>query len=161
MSWTKEQLEAYLAGEASTEDVAAIEAALVSDPALEKELMMLDPLAAQLEGAVSHIVEVEAEQATAWQAALEPPMAKVGYDIRHLAAAAVFGAVISAGVWFASATEPEADWRAEVASYQALYSTETIAAIDMDEEELAAQIDSVGGRVGVWNLRQLTGDIGG
>lgn len=159
MSWTTQDLQAYLVGQASAADAAAIEADLLADPALEDRLMALDPLAAQLEGASAAITGPTAAQTAQWTAATVVKTANHGFDWRHIAASAVLGAVITSGIWLANSATSTPDWRAEVATYQALYSPETIAAISLDEGVLSQQIDDVGARVGFKDLRQLTDNM--
>lgn len=156
MSWSTEELRAYLAGEATEADATAIEAALVADPKLEDQLMALDPLAGQLHGAAALIDGPSDAQIGQWRAT--PPVQPAGFEWRHMAAAAVVGAVIVGAGWLLSA-QSTPDWRAEVATYQALYGPETIATIAFDDDDLTAQVTSVGARVGFNNLIQVTDNI--
>lgn len=156
MTWSTQDLQAYLAGDASAADAAAIEADLARDPQLETRLMALDPLSDQLGGAADAMAGPSDAQMAQW---VTPETTQRSFGWSHLAAAAVVGAVLVGAGWLANPAASTSNWRVQVATYQALYSPETIAAIAFDADELATQIDTVGARVGFNNLRQITDNI--
>lgn len=156
MTWSTEDLLTYLAGEASEADVAAIEVDLAADPALEARLMSLDPLAEQLRGAGTAISGPSESQVKEWTASGEVSVQAGGFPWWQLTAAAVVGAVMMGAGWFVTAASTAPDWRAQVATYQALYSSETIAAIAFYDEELTEQVTAVGARVKFNNIIQVT-----
>ncbi|MEJ8560633.1 hypothetical protein QTO30_04900 [Yoonia sp. GPGPB17] len=159
MTWTDKDLQAYLAGDADPDMAAAIETALIADTLLEDRLMALDPLASQIAGAAQLIAGPTDGQVDVWaQPPIAPPrMGRFGW--RHMAVSAVIGVFAASAVWFVADVASEPDWRAEVATYQALYSAQTIANIAFDDAAIDQQIADLAVRTGFDDLRQVTDSI--
>ena len=134
-------LNAYLAGAASAEDAARIEAALATDPALERRLMALDPSAAPVREVFAPLPgpkRLEALRAAlpeAESAARRGPW-RGGMAI---AASLAFGVLIGSQM-LSPLTATASDWRLEVARYQALYVPETVAYLDATPDTLAQEM---------------------
>lgn len=162
MTFSDEDLRNYLDGALAADRAAELETALAQNPALEERLMVLDPLSGMNAGTQDAFLAPTEDQSAAWQATLSSAAApQAGYRFAHLAAAAVVGAVIVGAGWFASNDNTAPDWRANVATYQALYSAETIAALDADSAALSAQLDQLEDQLGFTGLERVVDGIEG
>lgn len=157
MTWSDEDLRAYLNGDASPDTADQIEATLATDRLLEDRLMALDPLFA-VRNVGASVAGPDKAQVARWLKPAET-VDTARFDWRHLAAAVVFGVTVSSAGWLLDAQKTPSDWRMQVATYQALYSPETIAAIDFDDAALGAQLDSLGQQVGFPDLRDVAEDL--
>lgn len=138
MTFSEDELRAYLAGAAEPDLAARIEAALETDDDLARKLMALDQMAPKVRDAMADLPgDARAEAALTFApTASRPAPARRRFSLA--AAASLLGVAIGWGgglLWPAGAP---ADWRMEVANYQALYTEATIAPITPD----AARIDA-------------------
>lgn len=154
--FTDEQLTAFLDGEADAELYAQIEVALETDEALGEQLAGLDIPIAQI---------AQAYDALLTQA---PPMPALPVQVQGLSRrgvgiwgmVGVFGTGIAAGLAMAifsglGTTAPaQTGWKAVVASYQSLYSPDTLAGASIDPTEAQAQLVQVSELIGA-DLTQL------
>lgn len=156
VKFTDEQLTAYLDGEAEVELCALIDAALETDAHLGERLAGLDiPIAA-----IAQAYELLLDQAPAMPTlpvqSLVPN--RTGFGI--WGSIGVFGTGIAAGLAMAvftgfgvqAPTEP--GWKAVVASYQSLYSFDTLAGKSIDATEAQLQLAHVSQVLGA-DLTQL------
>ncbi|MEO1474384.1 MAG: hypothetical protein AAFS03_10710 [Pseudomonadota bacterium] len=161
MSFDDETLRAYLAGTADEATVQAIEDAVAIDRDLEARLMAMDDLASVVAGAFETVppaqrletLEVAAPPKsfvldplpaanTTDPVADEPWKAPGGFQLALVAAVA---GVLGFGVAQLAPSDPVETaviaerWHQDVASYQALYVPETVAALSADPAELNNQ----------------------
>lgn len=139
--FSDEELTLYLAGSASADLAARIEAGLAADPALEERLMALDDLAPLVQQGVALITRpsvpaVAPEPAPGW--------------LKYAACFALGGALTAGLIWGFQGNAR--DWRMAVAEYQVLYAPETIAALNFSPAELAAQMAAAEARIGATAL---------
>lgn len=149
MTYTDEDLIAFLDGTASEELAVSIETELAGDTDLEVRLRRLDPLSVPVSDAFSHL-EGPAENAVDLPAI--NPEARAGSLARFLplVAAALLGAVVATALMPPS--PDAADWRVQVANYQALYGERTVSATQFSSEELAEQTTVAGQEIGLAGL---------
>lgn len=144
MTYSDDVLRQFLDGALDQAKTKEIETAMLSDADLERRIMGLDDLAASVK-AVMEALPPEARVAE-----LAPPVAGRARPSRPwamLAAACAVGVFIGVGsTWFSADAAP--DWRTEVAHYQALYTSDTISAIDLAPGEAEAQVDRAAAEVG-------------
>jgi anti-sigma factor RsiW len=150
VQFTDEQLTAYLDGEATVELCDQIETALETDDALGMQLAALDIPVAEI---------AQAYDALLLQA---PPMLPPPTPMQRPSRLSVgiwgmvglFGTGIAAGLATAMITgvgappPPQPGWKAVVASYQSLYSSDTLADDDSSPTEMQAQLAQVSQLVG-------------
>lgn len=139
-----ELLTAHLDGELSPEDHARVEAALTKDEALQARLELLDipldPLRSAMDQLTTQAPSIPLPAASAKSRGF--PFAIAGGS---LAAGVVIGALLMTQL---TPAPKQPGWIDYVASYQALYSQETLAGIDIDPAEQAAQLSRVSEAVG-------------
>jgi hypothetical protein len=138
MSFRDSELKEFLAGDTSAEKTHAIEAAMISDQALERRIMALDFVALEVREVMEKIPC--AERVAQIEKILTPVPTKQN-SVWGMRIAASLAAGIVVG-WLGSdflREDPNTGWRAEVASYQALYTAETVARLDLDPEVVATQ----------------------
>jgi len=148
MSYSDDVLRQFLDGGLDDVQRKEIETAMLSDADLESRIMALDDMAASVKAAMDWI------PSEARVAGLAPAVAAAPEPVRSkhrpwgmLAAACAVGVFIGFGSsWIGADAAP--DWRTEVAHYQALYTTDTINAIDLKPSEAAAQVDRAAANVG-------------
>lgn len=138
MQITDADLTGYIDGELPADQMTAIREALASDPAAAKRV-------AELKGATVGLkIGADALLATAPAMPVLPAVA----PNRH-ATFGLFGTAVAAcaiGAAFFLGKPAERDWMAEVASYQALYVTETLAGAPAQPPEVVARISDRIGR---------------
>ena len=144
MTYSDDILRQFLDGALDQAKAKEIETAMLSDADLEARIMGLDDLAASVKRVMEDLPEA------ARLASLAPPVATPQRPARPwamLAAACAVGVFIGVGSsWFKADAAP--DWRTEVAHYQALYTADTIGAIDLAPGEAEAQVDRASAQVG-------------
>jgi len=142
-TFTDEELTAYLDGEATPEDVAAIVAALDSDPAVEAQLRALEIPKAGIASAFAESLR-DAPPAPD----LAPPVGhsrKAGFLLAaSFCVCLVFSGVIGAAIQ----RNVEPDWMEMAAAYQALYVEETVATASPTADETTAQLARVSDALG-------------
>jgi anti-sigma factor RsiW len=150
MIQSDETLRQYLDGNTTDVQAAAIEAALASDPALERRLMALDPYA----GMVADVFKALPGDERIKKLRATIPAQQMNRRVlpwasgAAIAASLAFGVVFGAHVWPGGQSEA-ADWRLEVARYQALYVPETVAYLLPTDEKLATELDRAAAAVGL------------
>ena len=162
MRVSDEDLKAYLAGELGAEDAARIETAMLADPELERRLMALDRLSAHVREAMSALPDdarIERIMAAAAPEAQAAPAAAASWRWAGVAAALLVG--IGLGWGGSQFGAPQADWRVEVAHYQALYTGETLNGINVSPGELDAQIARVAAMTGADLPRERLAAVNG
>ncbi len=137
MTYSDDILRQFMDGALDQAKTKEIETAMLSDADLEARIMGLDDLAASVK-AVMESLPSEARMAQLAPAVSAPPTWQ-SRPWAMLAAACAVGVFIGIGSsWFSSDAAP--DWRVEVAHYQALYTPETINAINLAPGEAEAQV---------------------
>ena len=150
MTFTDDQLRAYLDGKAPEAEAVAIEAERVSSPDFEARLMALDTLAAPVRQVfqsvpasirVSEMVPAPREnvsQRSGWMAA----------GIGLLAGLVLGIAGLTLAPFSNQNSAPELGWRMQVALYQALYTPDTISHLNTDPAVLDAQFQRASAALG-------------
>ncbi|MFK7834652.1 MAG: hypothetical protein AB8B60_00400 [Sulfitobacter sp.] len=145
--YSDETLTAYLDGELDVSEVRAVEAALATDENLSARLAALDLPLDALRRAMGPAM-LDAPEIPA-SLLVEPPRARMGFAA-PLALAASF--VLGVGITTYMQPEPKAPavgWLASVASYQALYVTETLSGATQDSASTTAVLTRAGAEFGV------------
>ncbi len=145
MTYSDDTLRQFLDGVLDQAKTKEIETAMLSDADLERRIMGLDDLAASVK-AVMESLPSEARMAELAPAVSAPPT-RQSRPWAMLAAACAVGVFIGIGSsWFNADAAP--DWRVEVAHYQALYTPETINAINLAPGEAEAQVGRAAAQIG-------------
>ena len=145
MTYSDDILRQFLDGALDQAKVREIENAMLSDADLETRIMGLDDLAASVKS-VMEALPPDARVADLAPAA-SAVMIRPSRPWAMLAAACAVGVFIGVGAsWFGADASP--DWRTEVAHYQALYTAQTIDAIDLAPGEAEAQVNRAAAEVG-------------
>ena len=145
MTYSDDTLRQFLDGVLDPAKTKEIETAMLSDADLERRIMGLDDLAASVK-AVMESLPSEARMAELAPAVNAPPT-RQSRPWAMLAAACAVGVFIGIGSsWFNADAAP--DWRVEVAHYQALYTPETINAINLAPGEAEAQVGRAAAQIG-------------
>lgn len=134
MTFTDADLSAYLESSGSAAKAAQIESALASDPKLEDRLMALDVLAVPVRDAIKPVGKTRSFV----MPSLEAPKSRYVWP----AVAAMLGVLLIYTVGFSN-PRSEAGWMDQVATYQALYSPDTIAMIEPSPAALDTQFARV------------------
>lgn len=162
--FTDEQLTAYLDGEAADDLCAAIDVALETDETLGDRLVGLDIPMAELDAAFAGLL-ADAPAMPSLDAPGQmpdvPEPANLNRGIGWLGGMGVFGTGIAAGVammlfvgtgtFTGTGTTPEPaapGWKAVVASYQSLYTQQTVAGWTPTQEQAQTQLANVSQLVG-------------
>ena len=158
MTYSDDTLRQFLDGALDQAKTKEIETAMLSDADLERRIMGLDDLAASVK-AVMESLPSEARIAELAPAVSAPPT-RQSRPWAMLAAACAVGVFIGIGSsWFNADAAP--DWRVEVAHYQALYTPETINAINLAPGEAEAQVGRAAAQIGAnVPLAELAADDG-
>ena len=153
MTYSDEELVAYLSGKARKELADAIESDLAQDVSLEDRLMALDPMGQPISAAFEHLEGPD-------EGAIEFPRPSQGSGERStllkllpLVAAGVFGAAVA--IALAPPSDDVIDWRVQVANYQALYSKNTVAQNQYSAEDLMQQTALAGQQIGLSGLQVI------
>lgn len=157
-TFTDEELTAYLDGEADSELHAAVDAALESDPAVVDQLGALDvplaPIVEAYDALLQDAPEMQAlpEAAPLAQPSVGAPRSRWGFGVGTFATGIAAGLAVA---MFTGLGTPEPapaaprGWVSFVASYQALYTPETLAMSDPTRDEAAVQLASVSDALGL------------
>ena len=147
MTYSDELLRRYLDGALPDERANAIEAALATDPALERRLMALDPCAGMVADAFGG--QPGTERVERLRAAI-PAKRRFTSLLpgAAMAASLAFGIAIGNQLWPAGDTDTP-NWRLEVARYQALYTPETVGHLASEPARLMAELDRAAEAVGL------------
>ncbi|MEL6570606.1 MAG: hypothetical protein AAFQ64_03040 [Pseudomonadota bacterium] len=128
-----ETLTAFLDGELSADESAAVESALTAQPALAQRLAQLDVVKDDIAMAFDEILPSAPTMPDLPSAS---PRAKSASPFMGLAAAAAVGAIIGFGATFGTSAPSAPDWKEAIANYQVLYVPETLAtATGQDQAE--------------------------
>jgi anti-sigma factor RsiW len=134
---TDEELTAFLDGEAEAEVMRAISLAVEQDQNLASRLDDLRHaetlIRAPFEALLTHAPQIPASLVT-------PAPSSFGW--REMAAGLVVGALLMSGaaLWL---RPKEPGWQDKIATYQALYTADTLASLDHDEASVTAQLQSL------------------
>lgn len=136
--FTDEDLTAFLDNECEAELAARIASALESDAELRARLDELkldkDELSAAFEVLTPSAVSIDDLPTPYMQPRfIQSPLSKV-------AAGLVLGVMLGAAAVMFAPNSKEDDWRQVIASYQALYTTETLAFVDQTETEMSQEL---------------------
>ena len=153
---TDEMLTAFLDGEADPETSMIIESLLTKDPALAARLEALTIPLSSVQKAFDHAME--AAPAERLDALLEGrPLDRAAWDqsswLKRTMPVALAASILALVIGLAAGRlilPPDSgdDWRVAVAEYQALYSKDTLGAIDPDPVDAETMIQSVAAKVG-------------
>ncbi|QUJ75701.1 hypothetical protein KDD17_12140 [Sulfitobacter albidus] len=141
-AFTDEELGAYIDGEADADLRAAIEAARLSDPALDARLAQLEGVGNALRGAY----DFDALDPPAYIAATQAPTA---LPLRRLAVPVGLAAAFVLGMFVSPQPVTKPGWIDQVASYQALYVTQTLAQTPADNTQSIATLAGATQSLGV------------
>lgn len=147
MSFRESELRAFLAGDASPAKTQEIEAAMMSDHALERRIMALDRFAPQVREVMGQIPG--SERVERIEKALPNVQAtRRGFLGSSIAASIAVGVTVG---WLANGYfyKESSGWRVEAASYQALYVAETVAHLDQDPVVVANQFKRASTALGI------------
>ncbi|QBF33688.1 hypothetical protein [Thalassococcus sp. S3] len=155
MTFTDEDIRAYLHGTMTPEDAARLEDVLARDPSLQDRVAHHDPLAAIVKDAFANVPDQK--RLTSLSKRLDTfqgPVREVRYyrALLSTACAAGLAGLVIGYVLSGLPSHREAgvsDWKAEVASYHALYVEETVASIDSDGVALASQFAAAQNAIGL------------
>jgi len=144
-TYSDDILRQFLNGALDQAKAKEIETAMLSDTDLEARIMGLDDLAVS----VKSVMETLPAEARIAGLAPANSAARTASSRRWgmLAAACAVGVVIGVCASWLN-TGAAADWRTEVAHYQALYTAQTIQAIDLAPGEAEAQVNRAAAEVG-------------
>jgi len=156
-AFTDEELTAFLDGEADDVLHAEIDAALEQDPSLGEQLAALDvPLAP-----IAEAYEALLQDAPPMPALPEPTTAPApaargrwAWGVGTFATGLAAGLAVAVFTGFGTPEPAPRGWVSFVASYQALYTSETLAIADPSPDEAAMQLASVSDALGL-DLRGL------
>lgn len=141
MTFTDAELLDYLSGKLGADKSAALEQALATDETLETRLLTFERRgAADLRDAVQALPIADRVQAIADSLPVqtEPSFSRSRWPG---AIAAGIAAVVMAGAFFfAGQDQTPVRWQEQVAIYQALYVTETLAVVEPSPAEIDAQL---------------------
>lgn len=145
-AFTDEELTAFLDGEADDALHAEIEAALERDPALGDQLAALDvPLAP-----IAEAYEALLQDAPPMPALPDPvfapapaPRGRWAWGVGTFATGLAAGLAVAMFTGFGTPEPAPRGWVSFVASYQALYTAETLAIADPSADEAAMQLAAV------------------
>ena len=167
------QLKAYLAGELSSDLATLLEEQIAHDNALETRLLSSErQQAARLQIAFSGIPDASRMDALENMVSNIPPTAKISEigqasatssnsglswgKLVPMSAVIAFAAFVMGGFFGSTTSQPtDLSWREQVAVYQALYVTETLATVEADPAALTAQLNTGAAALG----RPLTLDV--
>ncbi len=145
MTYSDDILRQFLDGALDQAKAKEIETAMLSDADLETRIMGLDELAASVKSVMETLPHEARIAALAPTAGATPTRPSRPWAM--LAAACAVGVLIGVGSsWFRADAAP--DWRTEVAHYQALYTPQTINAIDLAPGKAVAQVNRAAAEVG-------------
>ena len=146
VSFTNEDLTAFLDKECSPELAAKIARQLESDVELRNRIEKLKIDKDSLRDAFQEIAPRSASihKLHAGQA----PRAAAGFPIAKIAAGILVGAFLGASAMYVSTSSDQQDWMEAVASYQALYTTDTLRFVDQDDAQLTSELARVSATLG-------------
>ena len=152
-TFTDEELTAFLDGEADDALAEAIGDAMEADEALQQRLLALDiPLAPVRDAYDQLLSEAPSMPALPEMKAEDAPTPRFGWGW----GVGTFGTGLAAGLAVALFTgigQPEAPpppgWASFVASYQSLYTPETLASVTISEADRAAQLAEMSAALGL------------
>lgn len=133
MKFPDETLLAYLEGSLDEAEARAIEDAVADDPALEAQLMALDPFAPVVQQVF------EAVPSKTPQVELPAMQAATGASPLRLLAVAASVAVIAVSATFWATRPAELGWAQQAAIYQSLYTPDTISNLNNSPQALDEQ----------------------
>jgi len=144
MNFSDAQLKAYLAGDLAVEEAQALEEAIAMDDALEARLLAFDRAMSAPVKEAFDALDIEERLAPQVERVMTPPsvqQVKVRSAVKGFAVGAA-AAAVAVGV-FLGTLRPEAEpmrWQEQVAVYQALYVTDTLAPISATPDQVAHQL---------------------
>ncbi len=149
--FSDEELTAFLDGEADDALQAEIEAALDADASVAEQMAALDvPLAPIAEAYEALLQDAPPMPALPEPVAAPSPRGRWGFGIGTFATGLAAGLAVAMFAGFGTPEEPAPrGWVSFVASYQALYTAETLAADNPSPAEAALQLASVSDAIGL------------
>lgn len=141
MTFTDEELTAFLDGEASAESAAQISAALENDVELQGRLASLDVLLPPMKDAFGRVLDAAPDMEPLPTRRHEGGVSKTKM-LAAMAASLVIGALISFWV------DHKRDWRDYAAAYHVLYVNGTLADVNPTPTEAKATLERLGAVVG-------------
>ena len=155
-AFTDEELTAYLDGEADAELHAAVDAALETDPAVAEQLAALDvplgPIADAYAALLQDAPPMPELPEVAPVAAPTTESRGWGWGVGTFATGIAAGLAVAMFTGLGTPTPepaPARGWVSFVASYQALYTPETLAIADPSTEEAQVQLAAVSDALGL------------
>ncbi len=139
--FTDEDLTAFLDNECTQDLALRIAAAIKTDERLNDRLKLLAIDKESLKNAFLSIQPSPASiQELPVRSSILPP---VGFSLAKVAAGIVVGIAIGAGAMLLPTTVSQPDWKGVVASYQSLYTADTLKFIDQNETDMLNELARV------------------
>ncbi len=142
--FTDEELTAYLDGEGDHAPIVEIEQALIVDDLLQKRLKALT-LDTSLISRSFAAVAPPAHETEKLRGVSKKPHS---FSWLSIAASVVLAVLVGFGFGSWSVPDNNRDWRNYVASYQALYSNDTLSHVDRTDEEMITELARVSSAIG-------------
>lgn len=165
MTYSDDHLQDYLAGSLPPETAAKLEADLSTDTELEARLFALDyAQAAPLRDAFEHLPNaagLQGLEALVRDGNADAKLASPPSMWKWPAAAAVAAFAAGAFLFAGQTSDAKAGWQNQVAVYQTLYVTETLASTDATTKELTAQLANSERAVGRTLPLDVVGELDG
>ncbi|MEM8539398.1 MAG: hypothetical protein AAGF25_00450 [Pseudomonadota bacterium] len=146
VSFTNEDLTAYLDKECSPELAEKIARQLESDGELRSRIEKLKIDKDSLHAAFQELAPRSASVPKL--ITQHAPPATAGMPITKIAAGILVGAFLGASAMYVSTSPDQQDWMDAVASYQALYTTDTLKFVDQDDAQLTSELARVSATLG-------------
>lgn len=141
MTYSDQELLAFLDGRLDEKRTAEIEQTMRIDQDLETRVMDLDPVAAPVRDAMKALPGDHVLMDLKRAAPFAPQAKASSWQWSKLAAVLVLGALLGSGAMWFGQPAPE-DWRSRIAQYQSLYVAETVRLTTASAETLERQLDA-------------------
>ncbi|WP_299046884.1 hypothetical protein [uncultured Tateyamaria sp.] len=151
-AFTDEELTAYLDGEADSALHAAVDAALEADPAVVEQLAALDVPLGPIVDAYDALLQDAPPMPDLPEMApvvTARPRARWGWGVGTFATGLAAGLAVAMFTGLGTPEPAPRGWVSFVASYQALYTAETLTLADPSPTEAAVQLASVSDALGL------------
>lgn len=166
MTFTDTQLQDYLAGRLDADLASALEESIASDLVLEERLLKFERAGSAVMREALHSIPIGDRLEPIRDAMPKPETSVVAMPTRSrwpgAIGAAVAAAVVAGVVMFNGGTVNASDrWQEQVAIYQALYVTDTLAAVQANPGDVAGQLARSGAVLGRALSMDAVGDLDG